>query len=150
MTSKLTGRIEKMERRTAPDDLERWQNTPVEMRPDWVLTSQILDRLVTPEQADRLDRDEKFETLIEALVVSLREDAGIGCGHRDEHGKSPASLRSNDEGTEEWRTRRDLLIDYAERLLLQPLTDDQPAQIIQEERAAKAANYGHDETSIPS
>ena len=84
------------------------------------MKSQILDRLVTPEQADRLNRDEKFGALIEALVVSLREDAGIGCGHRDANGKTPASLHSIGEGTDDWRTIRGELIDHAERLLLQP------------------------------
>ena len=120
MTGRLTNRIMKMEMRTAPVELAKWWNVPLEIRPDWVLISQILDRQVSPEQADRLDRDEKFETLIEALVVSLREDAGIGCGHRDANGKSPASLRSNDEGTDDSRTIRGELIDHAERLLLQP------------------------------
>ena len=120
MTSKLTSRITKMEKRTAPVDLEKWRNTPVELWPDWVLMSEILDRLVSPEQADRLDRDERVGTLIEALIVSLREDAEIRCGHGDAKGTSLASLRSNDEGTDDWRTIRGDLVDHAERLLLQP------------------------------
>ncbi len=120
MTSKLTGRIMKMEKRTAPVDLEKWRNTPVQEMPDWVLMSKILDRLVSPEQADRLDRDERVGTLIEALIVSLREDAEIRCGHGDAKGTSLASLRSNDEGTDDWRTIRGDLIDHAERLLLLP------------------------------
>ncbi len=117
MTSKLTGRIMKMEKRTAPVDLEKWRNTPVELWPDWVLMSEILDRLVSPEQADRLDRDERVGTLIEALIVSLREDAEIRCGHGDAKGTSLASLRSNDEGTDDWRTIRGDLVDHAEHLL---------------------------------
>ncbi len=121
MTSRLTTRLVKMERRTAPVDLEKWRNTPVELWPDWVLMSEILDRLVSPEQADRLDRDERVGTLIEALIVSLREDAEIRCGHGDAKGTSLASLRSNDEGTDDWRTIRGDLVDHAERLLLQPL-----------------------------
>ena len=120
MTSKLTSRITKMEKRTAPVDLEKWRNTPVELWPGWVLMSEILDRLVSPEQADRLDRDERVGTLIEALIVSLREDAEIRCGHGDAKGTSLASLRSNDEGTDDWRTIRGDLVDHAERLLLQP------------------------------
>ncbi len=120
MMSTLTGRIMKMEKRTAPVDLEKWRNTPVELWPDWVLMSEILDRLVSPEQADRLDRDERVGTLIEALIVSLREDAEIRCGHGDAKGTSLASLRSNDEGTDDWRTIRGDLVDHAESLLLQP------------------------------
>ena len=42
MTSKLARRIVKMERRTAPVDLEKWRNTPVELRPDWVLINHIV------------------------------------------------------------------------------------------------------------
>ena len=120
MMSKLTSRIIKIEKRTAPVDLEKWRNTPVELWPDWVLMSEILDRLVSPEQADRLDRDERVGTLIEALIVSLREDAEIRCGHGDAKGTSLASLRSNDEGTDDWRTIRGDLVDHVERLLLQP------------------------------
>ncbi len=54
MTSKLTGRVMELKLRTAPYDLERWLKAPVDIRPDWVLLSQVLDRLVNPEEADRL------------------------------------------------------------------------------------------------
>ncbi len=50
------GPIVKLERRTAPVDLDKWWNTPVEQRPDWVLISQILDRPVSPRSRPRSTR----------------------------------------------------------------------------------------------
>ena len=95
MTSKLTGRITKMEKRTAPVDLEKWRNTPVELMPDWVLESLILDRPVSPAEADRLSKDGEYGRWIDLLC-------GIG------------------EENDELYAMRGELIDYAERLLLQP------------------------------
>ena len=73
MTSKLTGQIVRLERRTTPVDLERWLNAPVRIRPDWVLISQILDRLVSPEEADRLNKDDGFWGEVEAVAAPLDE-----------------------------------------------------------------------------
>ncbi len=67
MTSRLNGRVVKLERGAAPVDLERWRTAPVEIRPDWALMSQILDRPVSPEEAAELEEDEGFWAEIEAL-----------------------------------------------------------------------------------
>ncbi len=67
MTSKLTGRVVKLERRTAPVDFEKWRNTSVELCPDWVLISRIVGRPVSPEEAAELEEDEGFWAEIEAL-----------------------------------------------------------------------------------
>ena len=74
MTGRLTNRIMKMEKRTAPVDIEKWRNTPVEHCPDWVLISIMLDRPVSPAEADRLNSDGEFCAEIEALVASPRRE----------------------------------------------------------------------------
>ena len=65
MTSKLTGRVVELKLRTAPDDFERWLKAPVDIRPDWVLMSEVLDRLVSPGEADRLIKDDGFWSNVE-------------------------------------------------------------------------------------
>ena len=69
MTSKLTNRIMKMEKRTAPVDIEKWWNTPVEHCPDWVVLSIVLDRPVSPAEADQLNNDDEFWRQIELLCA---------------------------------------------------------------------------------
>ncbi len=71
MTSKLTGRVMKLERRTAPVDLEKWRNTPAELCPDWVLISRIVGRPVSPEAAEEIYEDEGFWRQIEALKSGI-------------------------------------------------------------------------------
>ena len=95
MTSKLTGRITKMEKRTAPVDLEKWRNTPVQEMPDWVLTSILLKRQVSPAESDRLDKDDEYSRRIELLCAIGEENDEFHAMHGD-------------------------LVDHAERLLLQP------------------------------
>ncbi len=95
MTNKLTGRIMKMERRTAPVDLEKWRNTPVQEMPDWVLNSILLERPVRPAESDRLEKDGEY------------------CRRTD-------LLRAIGEENDEFFAGRSDLIDYVERLLLQP------------------------------
>ena len=73
MTSKLTGRIMKIEKRTAPVDIAKWMHLPVREVPDWVLCTILLDRPVGPAEADRLNKDDEFWTEIEALVASPRQ-----------------------------------------------------------------------------
>ena len=74
MTGRLTGRIMKIEKRTAPVELAKWRNTPVELCPDWVLISIMLDRPVSPAETDRLNSDDEFCAEIEALVASPRPE----------------------------------------------------------------------------
>ncbi len=95
MTSKLTSRITKMEKRTAPVDLEKWRNTPVQEMPDWVLESLILGRPVSPAEADRLNKDDEYGRRIELLCAIGEENDEFHAMHGD-------------------------LVDHAERLLLQP------------------------------
>ncbi len=95
MTSKLTSRITKMEKRTAPVDLEKWRNTPVQEMPDWVLESLILGRPVSPAEADRLNKDGEYCRRSDLLCAIGEENDEFFAGRSD-------------------------LIDYAERLLLQP------------------------------
>ncbi len=70
MMKNLDNRIVKLEKRTASVDIDKWQNTPVELMPDWVLINIILDRPVSPEEAAVLDEDEGFWAEIEARVAS--------------------------------------------------------------------------------
>ncbi len=70
MTSKLTGRIIKMEKRTAPVDIAKWMHLPVREVPDWVLCTIILDRPVSPAEADVLDKDKEFGRWLEALCAT--------------------------------------------------------------------------------
>ncbi len=72
MTSKLINRMIKIEKRTAPVDIAKWMHLPVREMPDWVLCTIILDRPVSPAEADRLNKDDEFWTEIEALVASPR------------------------------------------------------------------------------
>ncbi len=72
MTSKLTGRIIKMEKRTAPVDIAKWMHLPVREMPDWVLCTIILDRPVSPAEADRLNRDEEVWRRIEGVCFISR------------------------------------------------------------------------------
>ncbi len=95
MTSKLTGRIMKMEKRTAPVDLEKWRNTPVQEMPDWVLESLILGRPVSPAESDRLNKDGEYGRWIELLCAIGEENDEFFAMHGD-------------------------LVDHAERLLLEP------------------------------
>ena len=74
MTSKLTGRVVELKLRTAPDDLERWLKAPVDIRPDWVLTSYIVGRVVSPEEAAELYVDDGFWSKVEALAESVNQD----------------------------------------------------------------------------
>ena len=69
MTSRLNNRIMKMEMRTAPVDLEKWRRTPVREMPDWVVISILLDRPVSPTEADRLNKDDEFWRQIELLCA---------------------------------------------------------------------------------
>ncbi len=84
-----------MEKRTAPVDLEKWRNTPVQEMPDWVLESLILGRPVSPAEADRLDKDDEFLRRIELLCAIGEENAEFYAVHSD-------------------------LVDHVERLLFQP------------------------------
>jgi len=84
-----------MEKRTAPVDLEKWRNTPVELMPDWVLESLILDRPVSPAEADRLSKDGEYGRRSELLCAIGEENDEFHIMHGD-------------------------LVDHAERLLLQP------------------------------
>ncbi len=95
MTSKLPGRITKMEKRTAPVDPEKWRNTPVELMPDWVLNSLLLERPVSPAESDRLEKDGEYCRRTELLRAIGEENDGFFAMHGD-------------------------LVDYVERLLLQP------------------------------
>ena len=63
--------------------------------PDWVLKSMILDRPVSPAESDRLEKD-------------------------GEYCRRSELLRAIGEENEEFFAGRSDLIDYAERLLLQP------------------------------
>ncbi len=92
MTSRLNNRIMKMEKRTAPVDISKWMHTPVREMPDWVVISIVLDRPVSPAEADRLNKDDGFWAQIEALVASFPE------------------------GTDEYHAILGDLIDYVERL----------------------------------
>ncbi len=75
MTSKLTNRIMKMEKRTAPVDISKWMHTPVREMPDWVVISIVLDRQVSPAEADRLNEDDGFWRRIESLcAVDVESD----------------------------------------------------------------------------
>jgi len=69
--NRFTKRIIKIEIQTEPADLEEWRNTPVEHCPDWVLTSHILGRVVSPEEAAALNEDEGFWRKVEALAASV-------------------------------------------------------------------------------
>ncbi len=84
-----------MEKRTAPVDLEKWRNTPVQEMPDWVLESLILGRSVSPAEADRLNKDGEYGRLIELLCAIGEENDEFFAGRSD-------------------------LLDSAARLLLQP------------------------------
>ena len=95
MTSKLTSRIMKMEKRTAPVDVEKWRNTPVQEMPDWVLKSLLLERPVSPAESDRLEKDGEYCRRTELLCAIGEENDEFFAGRSD-------------------------LIDHAERLLLQP------------------------------
>ncbi len=95
MTSKLTGRLTQMEKRTAPVDLEKWRNTPVQEMPDWVVTSILLKRQVSPAESDRLNKDGEYWRRIELLCAIGVENDELYAGRSD-------------------------LIDYVEHLLLQP------------------------------
>ncbi len=70
MTSRLTNRIMKMEMRTAPVDIAKWRNTPAELCPDWVLCTILLDRPVSPAEADVLDKDKEFGRRLEWLCAT--------------------------------------------------------------------------------
>ncbi len=61
----------KPERRTGPVDIARWQDTPPDLCPGWVLISYILDRPVSPEEAAVLYEDNEFWAAIEARVASV-------------------------------------------------------------------------------
>ncbi len=74
MTSRLTNRLMKMEKRTAPVDLEKWRRTPVREMPDWVLCTIILDRPVSPAEADRLNKDDEFWRRFELLCAIGEEN----------------------------------------------------------------------------
>ncbi len=91
MTSKLTGRVVELKLRTAPDDLERWLKAPVDIRPDWVLMSEILDRLLSPAEADRLNKDDEVWRRIELLCAA-------------------------DEESDEWDAIRGDLVEYVEQI----------------------------------
>ncbi len=95
MTSRLNNRIMKMEKRTAPVDLEKWRNMPVQEMPDWVLESLILGRPVSPAEADRLSKDGEYCRRSDLLCAIGEENDEFFAGRSD-------------------------LIDYVERLLLQP------------------------------
>ena len=90
MTSKLTGRIIKVEKRTAPVDIAKWMHLPVREMPDWVLCTIILGRTVGPAEAGVLDKDKEFGWRLEALCAT-------------------------GEGTDEQHAIRRDLIDYVER-----------------------------------
>ena len=74
MTGKLTGRIIKMEKRTAPVDIAKWMHLPVREMPDWVLCTILLDRPVSPAEADRLNEDDEFWAMCEALCAIGEEN----------------------------------------------------------------------------
>ena len=74
MTSKLARRIVKMERRTAPVDISKWWNTPIESMPDWVLLSIILDRPVSAAETHALDKDDEVSRQIEMLCAIGEEN----------------------------------------------------------------------------
>ncbi len=90
MTSKLTNRIMKIEKRTAPVDIAKWMHLPVREMPDWVLCTIILGRTVGPAEAGVLDKDKEFGWRLEALCAT-------------------------GEGTDEQHAIRRDLIDYVER-----------------------------------
>ncbi len=75
MTSRLTGRIVKLERRTAPVDFERWMHLPVDEMPDWVLWTIILDHPVSPAEADVLDKIDGVDRQIE-LICNAEDGTG--------------------------------------------------------------------------
>ena len=72
--NRFTKRIIKIEIQTEPADLEEWRNTPVEEMPDWVLTSHIVGRVVSPEESAVLYQDEGFWGEVEALAASADEE----------------------------------------------------------------------------
>ena len=92
MTSKLSGRIMKIEKRTGPVDIAKWMHLPVGEIPDWVIYTFILDRPVSPTEADLLNRDEEVGRWIELL-------------------------RAADEESDERNDTRSGLVDYVERIL---------------------------------
>ncbi len=72
--NRFTKRIIKIEIQTEPADLEEWRNTPVEELPDWVLTSHIVGRVVSPEEAADMYVDDGFWSKVEALAESIDQD----------------------------------------------------------------------------
>ncbi len=67
MTSKLTGRIVKLEKRTGPVDIAKWMHLPVDEMPDWVLWTIILDHPVSPAEADVLEKIDGVDRQIELI-----------------------------------------------------------------------------------
>ena len=84
-----------MEKRSAPVDLEKWRNTPVQEMPDWVLESIILGRPVSPADTERLNKDGEYCRRIELLCAIGEENDEFHAMHGD-------------------------LVDHVERLLLLP------------------------------
>ena len=73
MTSKLSGRIMKIEKRTGPVDIAKWMRMPVGEMPDWVLYTGILNLPVSPTEADQLNRFEEVGRWIELLCAAVEE-----------------------------------------------------------------------------